>query len=809
MKTLFIKKRAKWHAMDACLAFVYWLLVAGLSAVALSQPAQASTPALTLVSLTFDDGLTQSPVRNILASHGMQGTFYVNSNLINSGGTYLTKAELDGLYADGNEIGGHTINHVDLATLSDAAQQTAICTDMQNLVNWGYPIHSFAYPYGSTGVNTQSIVMAGCPGVGTYESARGVGGLLSGTECTSCPWAESIPASNIYHISSNKSVDTTTTLDDLKTYVTQAETNGGGWVTLLFHRVCDNCVPLSVSPATLDAFLAWLEGRQLQSTYVKTVHQVMSGDYPSPPQLQLSSNLLINASLEDDIDGNNQADCWTRDGYGSNSPSWTRISDAHTGSFAEQLNITSYSTGDRKLVPTMDAGQPNGCAPAVAAGDVYQIGAWYKSTVPSFPVLFYLDASGVWQYWRDGAQLPVSNSWAQMTFNTGAVPTGAQAISFGIALERVGTLTTDDYSLALVQDSQTNADVAPPTIANFSPVNGANVSGVVPLTASATDNVAVQRVEFLINGTVIATDTTSPYAAAWNSLTATNGAVAYSVRAVDLSGNTALSATNQLNVFNDTTPPVVSLTQPPTPVEGGIVSGLVALAATASDDVAVTRVDFLVNGAVVGSANTAPYAINWNSLLNANGGATLAAVAFDAAGNQTQTPIVNVTVSNNVGNLLTNPSLELDANKDGIADCWQRTGYGTNAYSWTRISNEGHTGNFAEQLQVTSLASGDRKLVQRQDTSTCAPSVTVGARYTLSGWYKSTLPVGIVVYYRNSAGTWIYWQTSSNAAAASNWAKASYTTPPVPAGATAISFGLYLNNIGTLVTDDYMMTLAP
>jgi len=101
-------------------------------------------------------------------------------------------------------------------------------------------------------------------------------------------------------------------------------------------------------------------------------------------------------------------------------------------------------------MPTADAGQPGGCAPAVKAGELYEVGAWYKSTVPAFSVFFYLDANDVWQYWFDGPALPASAGWAQMSHQTPAVPVGAKAISFGIALERIGTLTTDDYSMVLV-----------------------------------------------------------------------------------------------------------------------------------------------------------------------------------------------------------------------------------------------------------------------------------------------------------------------------------------------------------------------
>lgn len=796
---------------------MFKLVILGVFCIAaLTQPVRsASVRWLTVVSLTFDDGLTQSLAGDILAAHGMQGTFYVNSDLIGSGGSYLTRAELDALYADGNEIGGHTIGHVNLALLSDAEQKAAICNDMQNLVNWGYAVHSFAYPFSSTGPTSQDIVAAGCPGVGTYESARAVGGLVTGTECFNCPWAETLPPANPYYITTNASVASTTTLEDLKSYVMQAETNGGGWVPLVFHRVCDGCSSLAVSPAVLDDFLTWLEARESQYTYVRTVHQVISGDYPAPPPPpDLGPNLVINPSLENDADGDNQADCWDRDSYGTNNASFTRVnssSTAHSGSYSEKLTITSYGNGDGKLLQMLDAGQSaGGCAPSVDPGEIYQFSVWYKATVTPTLVLFYLDANGIWQYWRDGPQAEASSGWKQMVYYPGALPQGAQAISFGLALDRSGTLYTDDYSMAQVLDSPPPPDTTPPQIQGFSPVNGATLTGTVTLSASVSDNVALQRVEFLINGDVVATDTTTPYEQLWDSKTVANGTGTYSVRAYDFAGNEASSEQRTLTFANDLSAPVVSFNHPPTPNNGDTVSGQVQLAATATDDVGVSRVDFLVNGSVVGSTNVSPYSVTWNSLSVADGPASLTAMAYDASGNSTATSAVNVTVSNYVGNLLTNPSLEIDADGNGTADCWQRAGYGTNTFTWTRLGpGQGHGSDYAESLQVTSRTSGDRKLIQLLDAGTCAPAVTAGARYALSGWYKSTVSTGIVVYYRTTAGVWKYWQTSADFAPAGNWTQGSYTTPPLPSDATALSFGMYLNKPGTLVTDDYAMSSAP
>src|SRR5262249_3408682 len=73
----------------------------------------------------------------------------------------------------------------------------------------------------------------------------------------------------------------------------------------------------------------------------------------------------------------------------------------------------------------------------------------------------------------------------------------------------------------------------------------------------------------------------------------------------------------------------------------------VTVSANASDNVGVVGVQFLVDGAAAGSeATTSPYQIAWNSTSVANGTHTLSARARDAAGNQTTSAGVSVTVTN-------------------------------------------------------------------------------------------------------------------------------------------------------------------
>ena len=81
----------------------------------------------------------------------------------------------------------------------------------------------------------------------------------------------------------------------------------------------------------------------------------------------------------------------------------------------------------------------------------------------------------------------------------------------------------------------------------------------------------------------------------------------------------------------DTTAPTVALTAP---TAGATVSGSsVALAATAADNVGVARVEFRVDGALIASDLSAPYAATWNASSASPGSHTILATAYDAAGN--------------------------------------------------------------------------------------------------------------------------------------------------------------------------------
>jgi hypothetical protein len=97
-----------------------------------------------------------------------------------------------------------------------------------------------------------------------------------------------------------------------------------------------------------------------------------------------------------------------------------------------------------------------------------------------------------------------------------------------------------------------------PTVAVTSPAAGASVTGLVTITATATDSGSgVASVGFLVDGVLIGTDTTTPFTFVWDTGTAIPGGHTLSARATDIAGNQTTSSTVAVTVVVNQ-PPVVN-----------------------------------------------------------------------------------------------------------------------------------------------------------------------------------------------------------------------------------------------------------
>ena len=246
----------------------------------------------TIVSLTFDDGnADQMPAVQMLTDHGMQGTFYIIPGRVDRPNSqYMTWANVQTIFAAGNEIGGHTQNHLHLPTLPESQQQSEICGGRDSLLAKGYPQVSFAYPFGDHDSTSEQLVQQ-CG----YLSARGVGGLRDHDEHE--PDADTIPPRNPWVLPTPGSIDIDDTLANIKQWIVDAEAvdddNGStdAWIPLVIHHLCNpavtNCADPSgvddayITPSDFGSLLDWLQARKSSGTLEKSVAQVMEKTPPA------------------------------------------------------------------------------------------------------------------------------------------------------------------------------------------------------------------------------------------------------------------------------------------------------------------------------------------------------------------------------------------------------------------------------------------------------------------------------------------------------------------------------------------------
>lgn len=245
------------------------LAAAGMTVVTPATPATAAFP--TIVVLQFDDGYAdQYAALASLNAHGLHATFFVNSGPITAGDpAHMSWAQVQDLYAAGNEIAGHTVDHANVKKLKTAAARHQVCDDRVALFGHGFQPTSFAYPFGSFDGDAEAVVRA-CG----YNSGRGVSGVDERRV-----FAETIPPANPYATRTPPNVKSSDTPEIIESYVTGAEQHGGGMVQIVMHHICDRCDPYSITQANLDALLGWLTAH---GSLVQTTTEAIGGPVQPP-----------------------------------------------------------------------------------------------------------------------------------------------------------------------------------------------------------------------------------------------------------------------------------------------------------------------------------------------------------------------------------------------------------------------------------------------------------------------------------------------------------------------------------------------
>jgi hypothetical protein len=263
-------------------------------------------------------------------------------------------------------------------------------------------------------------------------------------------------------------------------------------------------------------------------------------------------------------------------------------------------------------------------------------------------------------WYLDGGSSPIASDtsvaggWTA-SWNSEQTNDGAHTIT-ARATDTIGQTGSDSNGVTVENDT-------PPVVTLVSPADGATVAGdAVLLEASVTDDGTVQQVQFMLDGfTTIGADSdgSDGWKVTWDSESTQDGPHTISAIATDDAAQTGTDE-HDVTVDNIDVVPTVTLTAP---AAGATIGGSsVSLAATATDDRGVTRVDWYLDADLTtpiasDTSSTGGWTATWNASGVGDGTHTITARATDT-GNQTDDDAHAVTVDNTAptGVAITSPA---------------------------------------------------------------------------------------------------------------------------------------------------------
>jgi len=196
---------------------------------------------------------------------------------------------------------------------------------------------------------------------------------------------------------------------------------------------------------------------------------------------------------------------------------------------------------------------------------------------------------------------------------------------------------------------------ASPTVAVVTPAAGGTVRGTAPVTAAASDDRRVDKVEYYLDGgtSLIGSATAAPWTFNWNTVGLANGGHTLTAKAYDDAGNSTTSATVSVQVANYTAP-TTSITSPAGNATGLTGTVPVSTSNTVASGLSVSKVELYADGALYATSTASPYSFNWNTLDAAlpaydRSSHTLSTKVYDSSGQVVTSPTATVSTGNTTG----------------------------------------------------------------------------------------------------------------------------------------------------------------
>ncbi|HVJ17517.1 MAG TPA: Ig-like domain-containing protein, partial [Polyangiaceae bacterium] len=215
-------------------------------------------------------------------------------------------------------------------------------------------------------------------------------------------------------------------------------------------------------------------------------------------------------------------------------------------------------------------GMLGGCGNAGSEHDEPELGRISSALTSAYPSMYLRGTNNAWgttamtlvsdNVWQvsatfgssqsEACKFDVSGTWATNWGDNNSDGVGDPGGANIAIVNGAGayTITFNDSTRAYSAIKQ--GDATPPSVALSAPAAGATLTGAVTLSADASDNVAVSKVDFYAGTTIIATDTTAPYSVSWSSTNLANAAYSLTAKAYDAAGNVSTSAPRNVTVSN-------------------------------------------------------------------------------------------------------------------------------------------------------------------------------------------------------------------------------------------------------------------
>lgn len=265
---------------------------------------------------------------------------------------------------------------------------------------------------------------------------------------------------------------------------------------------------------------------------------------------------------------------------------------------------------------------------------------------------YSLDVDGANCYVVGDSQIP-ANTWTWVDYQNGTTTSkinltltaGTHSLKLvgrepNTAVDRV-ILASDTACVPVGtgDNCAVNVDQTPPLVDLTTPAVGATLSGKVNVTATATDESGIAKVEFYVDSVLKSTATTSPYAYSWDTATISDGSHTVLAKAFDKTGITGTDSATVTVKNTDTTAPTAPTNLTAT-ASGPTVVDLKWNAST--DNVGVVGYYVQRNNVTIATMGTTT--TYKDSTAIANTAYTYRIIAIDAASNTSQ-PSVNATVT--------------------------------------------------------------------------------------------------------------------------------------------------------------------